>query len=86
MMFSNLNRCPKRSPLTAKPMCKPCPRLFEVCNSRLDGKMDLTEKDDFHACRILSASQNRVIMAQGPPRPASLNGPWTDWNGGYWTL
>ncbi|CAD6571783.1 MAG: hypothetical protein ASARMPRED_004786 [Alectoria sarmentosa] len=62
------------------------PRLFEVYNSRLDGKMDLTEKDDFHACRILSASRNRVIMAQGPPRPASSNGPWNDWNGGYWTL
>ncbi len=62
------------------------PRLFEVYNSRLDSKMSLTEKADYHACRILEASRFRVMAAHGPPRPASSLGPWDDWNGGYWRL
>lgn len=58
------------------------PRLFEEYNSRLDGKMDLTEKGDFHACRVIQACWNRFAMAEGPPRPASSKGPWDDYNGG----
>ena len=62
------------------------PRLFEVYNSRLDGKVCLTERDDYYACRSIEASRNRVMMAQGPPRAASSKGPWDDWNGGYRTM
>ena len=61
------------------------PRLFEVYNSTLDSKMSLTEKHDYHACRILEASRYRVLAAHGPPRQVSSLGPWDDWNGGYWT-
>lgn len=62
------------------------PRLFEVYNSRLDGRVRLTETDDYYACRIIEASRNRVVMAQGPPRAASSKGPWDDWNGGSRTM
>ena len=62
------------------------PRLFKEYNSRLDSKMYLTERHDFHARRIVEASRNRVLVAHGPPRQASSKGPWDDWNGGYWTM
>ena len=38
-------------------------RLFEVYNSRLDGKVRLTERDDCYACRIIEGSRNRVVMS-----------------------
>lgn len=62
------------------------PRLFEGFNSRLGGKMELTEKDDYYASRVLKASKDRVMMAKRPSHPKSSMGPWNDWNGGYWQM
>ena len=54
------------------------PKMFKRYNRLLDNKVSLTECDDSHASRIVQATRERVMLAQGPPFQGSAMGPWSD--------